>query len=99
MTNHSTARARRLPCGKYAADYQTYLDKHPQTVCDARLDPVEYPTEEKATIAAYEALLAAIERVEAIHLDPGQVKRPAQPKTKAGRFARAESLFKERAET
>lgn len=96
--NHSTASSQWISTGQYIAVYRTYRSTTQETVTDARGEPIRYRTAEQAEVAAWRALFAKIERIEAVHLDPAQIKRPAAPKSYAGRKARFEALFRERAE-
>lgn len=60
--------------GEYLAYFTPWQTTRPQPVTDAKGEAIRYPTEEKAKIGAFEALLAELNRVEAIHLDPAQIK-------------------------
>lgn len=60
--------------GAWLAFFTPLQTTRPQPVTDAKGEAIRYPTEDKAKIAAFEALLAEVNRVEAIHLDPAQIK-------------------------
>lgn len=84
--------------GAWLAFYTPFQTTKPQPVTDAKGEPVRYPTEEKARIAAHEALLAAVNRVEAIHLDPDQIKphpKIWEARSRAGKKAWAERMLKD----
>lgn len=95
--NHSTASSQWISTGQYIAVYRTYRSTTQEAVTDARGEPIRYRTAEQAEVAAWRALFAKIERIEAVHLDPAQIKRPANPKSRIGKRVAADSVFKERA--
>ena len=92
MTNKLTAYAQWSKAG-WIAKYYIGHKTDPQPVTDAKGDAIRYPTEDKAKIAAFEALLAEVNRVEAIHLDPAQIK-PC-PKVWEARSAKGRRLWQE----
>jgi hypothetical protein len=103
--NCSTAHAQWISAGHYVAVYRTYRSSQPEHVCDAKGEPVRYRTPEHAECSAWRALKAAEDRIEAIRFDPAQIKRSPKfwetvrnPKSRAGRKALFDSMFKERAE-
>jgi hypothetical protein len=103
MITHSVARAIETPKG-WQAEYVLAGEKEPHTVTDDHGRPVLYRTEQLAQIAAYAALVAAMERVDAVYIQPARPKTRGQwhvmrPRTKEGRRAMFLSIFKERAET
>jgi hypothetical protein len=102
MNNHSIARATESPKG-WTAQYWLAGDREPHTVTDEHGRPIPYRTEQLAQIAAYAALVAAMERVDAVYIPPARPKTRRQwhvvrPRTKEGRRAMFLSIFKERVE-
>jgi hypothetical protein len=102
MITHSLARA--IECQKgWHASYIIAGDREPHTVTDEHGRPIPYRTEQIAQIAAYAALVAAMERVDAVYIPPARPKTRRQwhvvrPRTKEGRRAMFLSIFKERVE-
>jgi hypothetical protein len=99
--NCSTAHAQWISAGHYVAVYRTYTAAS-QSRRDAKGEPVRYRTPEHAECAAWRALKAAEDRIEAIRFDPAQIKRSPKfwetvrnPKSRAGRKALFDSIFKE----
>lgn len=83
--------------GAWLAYFTPWQTTRPKPVTDAKGDPVRYPTEDKARIAAFEALLTEVNRVEAIHLDPSQIKpcpKFWEVKTSKGKRRWAEERFR-----
>lgn len=83
--------------GAWLAYFTPWQTTRPKPVTDAKGDPVRYPTEDKARIAAFEALLAELNRVEAMQIDPGQIKpcpKVWEQRSAAGRKRWAEDQIK-----
>lgn len=99
MKTHSIARAIESPKG-YHAEYILAGEKEPHRLTDEHGRPILHRTEQQAQIAAYAALVAAMERVDAAYIAPARPKarRPwhvVRPRSRAGRKALFNSIFRE----
>lgn len=84
--------------GSWLAFYLPGYTSRPQAVRDAKGQPVRYLTSEKAHIAACEALCADLNRIEAMRLEPDQIKpcpKVWEPRSAAGRKRWAEQRLRE----
>lgn len=84
--------------GAWLAFYTPWRTTRPQPVADEHGKPIPLRSEDKAKIAAYEALVAELNRVEAIHIDPDQVKPTPQfweARSRLGKNRNAERALKE----
>ena len=102
--NRSTASAQWISTGCYVGIYVPYWTSKPQRVTGTDGEPIRYRTAADAECAAWRALKAEEDRIEAIRFDPSQTRetpkqwQAVKPKSLAGKRAAAERLFKERAE-
>lgn len=94
MITHSIVRTLPHPQG-WTADYHLAGCRDPVRLCDALGRPIPYPTAESAKIAAHEALLAAMERADAVFIDPhpNQFWLAVHPKTRLGLVVQAKKKF------
>lgn len=95
--NTSTASSQWTGSG-YIGVYSPYWTTRQEKVTDAKGNVLVFHDQFKAECHAWRALKAAEDRIEALRLEPGQIKLPAKPKSWSGRRAAAEAVFKERAE-
>lgn len=92
--NRSDARA--IPTAKgFAAEYWLSGEKEPHRLCDERGRPVIYRSPKDARVAALEALVAAMERADAVYIDPlpDQFWLEVKPKTNRGLIVQAKKRF------
>jgi hypothetical protein len=98
MITHSIARTVACPKG-WHAEYHLSGEREPHRLSDASGKPIVYRSQHLAYTAALEALIAAMERVDAAYIDPRRQTacRPWQdfnPKSRAGRKALFNSIFR-----
>lgn len=99
MITRSIARTIDSPKG-WLAEFHLAGESEPHRLTDTCGRPIVYLSEDKALIAAQAALLAAMERVDAVYIPPARTTacRPWQvytPRSKAGRKALFQSIFRE----
>lgn len=88
---HSYVLAVQTPHGWFA-HYKSSMRSGRVTLTDERGEPARYPTEDKAELAAYRALVAEENRVDALRFDESQAREVPkfyEPRSSAGkrRFA------------
>lgn len=87
---------------RYTGIYMPWGCSKPRSVTDEHGKVITFRTPEQAECAAWRALYAEEDRIEAMRFDPAQVREtPRQwaafrPKSFAGKRAAAESIFRER---
>jgi hypothetical protein len=94
MITESIARA--IPTSKgWGAEYHLSGEKHPHRLCDHCGRPITYPSPKDARVAALEALVAAMERADAVYIDPlpDQFWLEVKPKTDRGLIVQAKKRF------